>query len=91
MKMVNYDLKDYPAETRIPTMYFQPVPDFINTKVFLPPELQYQPNKKPNITFNQAVLSAERQKKYSKGKKIEEGCGPHGTDVQVNILLLLFF
>lgn len=65
-------------------MYFQPQADFINTRVFLPPELQYQPNMKAQITFNQALLTAERQKKYSRRSKDEEGCGPDGTDVKVS-------
>ncbi|XP_064211687.1 sister chromatid cohesion protein PDS5 homolog B isoform X2 [Tribolium castaneum] len=79
-KTTNYDLKDFPSETRIPTMYFAPQPDFVNTRVFLPPELQYQPNKKTNITLS--MLNAEKQAKKSKVKSKVEGCGPLGTDVQ---------
>ncbi|KAJ3648585.1 hypothetical protein Zmor_020378 [Zophobas morio] len=78
-KTTNYDLKDFPSETRIPTMYFSPQPDFVNTRVFLPPELQYQPNKKTNITLS--MLNAEKQAK-KKVKSKAEGCGPLGTDVQ---------
>lgn len=73
----NFDLKDFPTEARIPTMYFAPQPDFINSRVFLPPELQYQPNKK---TVTLSMLNHDRQKK-PKPKK-PEGCGPLGTDVQ---------
>jgi sister-chromatid-cohesion protein PDS5 len=79
-KTTNYDLKDFPSETRIPTMYFAPQPDFVNTRVFLPPELQYQPNKKTNITLS--MLNAEKQAKKNKVKSKVEGCGPLGTDVQ---------
>ncbi|XP_063905730.1 sister chromatid cohesion protein PDS5 homolog B isoform X1 [Zophobas morio] len=79
-KTTNYDLKDFPSETRIPTMYFSPQPDFVNTRVFLPPELQYQPNKKTNITLS--MLNAEKQAK-KKVKSKAEGCGPLGTDVQL--------
>lgn len=40
-KTVNYDMKEFPTETRIPTMYFaQQTENFVNTRVFLPPELQ---------------------------------------------------
>ncbi|KAJ8941700.1 hypothetical protein NQ318_023296 [Aromia moschata] len=77
-RTTNYELKDFPSETRIPTMYFSPQADFVNTRVFLPPELQYQPNKKTSITLS--MLNSERQKK-PKPKK-PEGCGPLGTDVQ---------
>lgn len=62
-------------------MYFYPQQDFINTRVFLPPELQYQPNKKTGITM--AMVNAERAPKKVKGKLKPEGCGPLGTDVQV--------
>ncbi|KAJ8934137.1 hypothetical protein NQ314_013596 [Rhamnusium bicolor] len=77
-RTTNYDLKDFPSETRIPTMYFAPQSDFVNTRVFLPPELQYQPNKKTSITLS--MLNNDRQKKLKPKKP--EGCGPLGTDVQ---------
>lgn len=63
-------------------MYFAPQADFANTRVFLPPELQYQPNKKTNITLS--MLNAEKQAKKNKFKSKTEGCGPEGTDVQVS-------
>ncbi|XP_074036685.1 cohesin associated factor B pds5 [Leptinotarsa decemlineata] len=77
-KSSNYDLKVVPSEARIPTMYFCPQPDFVNTRVFLPPELQYQPTVKSGITIN--MLNNEKLKR-AKPKK-PEGCGPQGTDVQ---------
>lgn len=81
-KTSNYDLKEFPADTRIPTMYFYPTPDFVNTRVFLPPELQYQPNKKSGLTL--AMVNAEhRPVKKVKGKAKPEGVGPLGTDVKV--------
>lgn len=70
-----------PVDTRIPTMYFSPQGDFVNTRLFLPPELQYQPNKKTGITL--AMMNAEKQKKY-KQKSKPEACGPLGNDVQVS-------
>lgn len=78
-KITNYDLKDFPAESRIPTMYFHPqAPDFCNNRVFLPPELQYQPNMKSGITMS--MVNAERNNKKPKMRK-PEACGPLGTDV----------
>ncbi|XP_019881586.2 sister chromatid cohesion protein PDS5 homolog B isoform X1 [Aethina tumida] len=74
-RTTNYDLKDFPTETRVPTMYFLPQADFLNNKVFLPPELQYQPNKKTSITLS--MLHHERQKR-PKPKKPEA----IGMDVQ---------
>lgn len=79
-KTTNYDLKDFPSDTRIPVMYFQPQPsDFQNTPIFLPPEMQYQPNKKPGITLS---MLNDNRKKTKPSKTKPEGCGPLGTDVQ---------
>lgn len=40
-KTTNYEMKEFATETRIPTMYFSQQPEhFVNTRVFLPPELQ---------------------------------------------------
>lgn len=67
-------------------MYFSPQHDFVNTRVFLPPELQYQPNKKTSITLS--MLNSDKQKKLKPKKP--EGCGPLGTDVQVGTRISLF-
>lgn len=69
-------------------MYFAPQPDFVNTKVFLPPELQYQPSKKQGITL--AMVDAEKQNKKPK-KQLPEACGPLGTECKVSCFLPLFF
>lgn len=61
-------------------MYFAPQSDFMNTRVFLPPELQYQPNKKTGITLT--MLNSDRHKKQ-KTKIHPEACGPLGTDMKV--------
>ncbi|KAK9873896.1 hypothetical protein WA026_002248 [Henosepilachna vigintioctopunctata] len=78
-KTSNYDLKDFPSDTRIPIMYFAPQVDFSNTRVFLPPELQYQPNVKTTISMS--LLNNDRNKKQRQKHKLE-GYGPLGTDVQ---------
>ncbi|CAG9857389.1 unnamed protein product [Phyllotreta striolata] len=75
-RSTNYDIKDVQTEMRIPAMFLKPQPpDFVNTRVFLPPDMQYQPNIKAGM-----LITNERQKK-PKPKK-PEGCGPLGTDVQ---------
>ncbi|XP_066263104.1 sister chromatid cohesion protein PDS5 homolog B [Euwallacea similis] len=82
-KATNYELKDFPSEIRIPTMLFVPQKNFQNARVFLPPELQYQPNKKQTLTLS--LLNNENKEKASrkvKGSLKAEGCGPLGTDVQ---------
>ncbi|KAL1497514.1 hypothetical protein ABEB36_008461 [Hypothenemus hampei] len=81
-KATNYELKDFPAEIRVPTMLFVPQKNFQNTRVFLPPELQYQPNKKQTLTLS--MLNNENKEKTAKKSKYQkpEGCGPLGTDVK---------
>ncbi|CAH0549988.1 unnamed protein product [Brassicogethes aeneus] len=77
-KTSNYDLKDFPSETRVPMMYFSPQPgEFVNNRVFLPPELQYQPQTKTSITLS--MLNHENAKKRPKAKCKPE---PQGMDVQ---------
>ncbi|KAG6464706.1 hypothetical protein O3G_MSEX014682 [Manduca sexta] len=45
-RSTSFELRDFPSDARIPTMYFSPQPDyFANTRVFLPPELQFQPKR----------------------------------------------
>ena len=45
-RTTNYEMKEFPAEPRIPPMYFRQHEDamFVNTKSFLPPELQVSRN-----------------------------------------------
>ncbi|XP_004922579.1 sister chromatid cohesion protein PDS5 homolog B-B isoform X2 [Bombyx mandarina] len=45
-RSTSFELREFPSDARIPTMYFAPQPeDFVNTRVFLPPELQFQPKR----------------------------------------------
>jgi sister-chromatid-cohesion protein PDS5 len=41
-KTTNYEMKEFPAETRVPTMYFRRHEDslWVNAKSYLPPEMQ---------------------------------------------------
>ncbi|XP_060530817.1 sister chromatid cohesion protein PDS5 homolog B isoform X2 [Cylas formicarius] len=80
-RATNYDTKDFPSEIRIPTMLFTPQRNFTNTKVFLPPELQYQPNKKTSITLSMLNSENPKTKRPKFNQKAAEGCGPLGTDV----------
>ncbi|XP_073962358.1 cohesin associated factor B pds5 isoform X2 [Choristoneura fumiferana] len=46
----SFEMRDFPSDARIPTMYFAPQDEyFTNSRVFLPPELQFQA-KKPVAT-----------------------------------------
>jgi sister-chromatid-cohesion protein PDS5 len=41
-KTTNYEMKEFPADTRVPTMYFRRHEDalWVNAKSYLPPEMQ---------------------------------------------------
>lgn len=41
-KTTNYEMKEFPAETRVPTMYFRRHEDslWVNAKSYLPPDMQ---------------------------------------------------
>lgn len=40
-RSTSFEMREFPSDVRIPTMYFAPQSEcFANTRVFLPPELQ---------------------------------------------------
>jgi len=41
-KTTNYEMKEFPADTRVPTMYFRRHEDalWVNAKSYLPPDMQ---------------------------------------------------
>nr|XP_032524256.1 sister chromatid cohesion protein PDS5 homolog B-like [Danaus plexippus plexippus] len=62
----SFELRDFPSDARIPTMYFAPQPDFfVNTRVFLPPELQFQPKRQGTTETNTKAKKRPRQDKDS--------------------------
>lgn len=50
-KSTTFELKEFIAEARIPTMYFKRHEDpmFVNTRHYLPPEMYNAPNAKKNV------------------------------------------
>ncbi|KAL0861628.1 hypothetical protein ABMA27_009125 [Loxostege sticticalis] len=57
----SFELGDFLSDARIPTMYFAPQPEFfVNTRVFLPPELQFQPKRTPAATEPAAARGKKR-------------------------------
>ena len=84
-KTTNFDLKEFPTETRIPTMYFKKTDEMINTKIYLPSELQINMNnpKGKNSTFSS--LTSERPQRKTKTKQKETGIGPNETDARVRV------
>ncbi|XP_063218306.1 sister chromatid cohesion protein PDS5 homolog B isoform X2 [Bacillus rossius redtenbacheri] len=67
-KTTNFDMKEFPSEARIPDMYLRPPDDpmFVNTRNFLPPELQAA--RKTGMTFVLADKGRGRQR--GRGRQI---------------------
>ncbi|XP_014204642.1 sister chromatid cohesion protein PDS5 homolog B-A isoform X2 [Copidosoma floridanum] len=80
-KTTNYDMKDFPSEARIPTMYFKRADEIIsNTKIYLPAELQINMINPKGKGINS--LTNERPTRKTKGKQKEVGIGPNETDAR---------
>ncbi|KAL7294326.1 hypothetical protein TKK_0012336 [Trichogramma kaykai] len=82
-KTTNYDMKEFPSETRIPTMYFKRSDEIItNTKNYLPAELQINMNnpKSKGSSMNSVI---ERPTRKTKIKVKEAGIGPNETDARL--------
>jgi len=58
-KTTSFEMKDYPTQPRIPSMYFRTHddPNFVNSKIYLPPELQIAPPKKASTVGGGGVGS----------------------------------
>ena len=87
-KTTNFDMKEFPTETRIPTMYFKKTDEIINTKNYLPAELQINMNnpRGKNTTFNSI---SERPQRKAKTKQKETGVGPNETDARVRFYFII--
>ncbi|XP_050671417.1 sister chromatid cohesion protein PDS5 homolog B-B [Leptidea sinapis] len=74
-RSTTFELREFPTDVRIPTMYFAPQPEFFaNSRVFLPPELQFQP-KRPN-TETTIPRGRKRQRANEKDIEISNECEP---------------
>jgi sister-chromatid-cohesion protein PDS5 len=73
-KSTTYELKEFPTEPTISTMFFAPPedPNFFNTENYLPPELVVQPPKKLGITIQylQPSSAANKKKRVSDHSRI---------------------
>ncbi|KAK7793042.1 hypothetical protein R5R35_004471 [Gryllus longicercus] len=83
-KSTNYDLKEYPTEARIPTMYFRRHEDglFVNTKIYIPVELQFQPPKKTGLPLSVPTENKGARKTRGRTLKQDKGVGLNETDVK---------
>ncbi|XP_054273999.1 sister chromatid cohesion protein PDS5 homolog B-like isoform X2 [Macrosteles quadrilineatus] len=72
-KTVNFEFKDFPAEARISPMYFKKNedPNFVNTKVYIPPELMMSGNGRKGLTNASVHMSTTERpvRKTTRGRK----------------------
>ena len=53
-KTTNFELKEYPAQLALSSLYFKPHPqgeDFVNMNVYIPQDMVYQPPKKAGVSL----------------------------------------
>jgi len=86
-KTVNFEFKDFPAEARISPMYFKrnEDPNFVNNKLYIPPELQLSGNGRKGLTNTTMhnTVAAERPVRRTRGRKPQsEPSDINQTDVK---------
>ncbi|CAG4939387.1 unnamed protein product [Colias eurytheme] len=83
-RSTSFELREFPSDVRIPTMYYAPQPEyFANTRVFLPPELQFQPKRQP--TTEPIARGKKRPRAIAdKEKENSNECEPsEASDTQI--------
>lgn len=89
-KTTNFDLKEFPSETRIPTMYFKRADELLaNSKSYLPSEMQINMSSpKGKGLLHNTHLGNDRPQRRTKAKQQKEiGIGPNETDARVSHLV----
>ncbi|XP_034943210.1 sister chromatid cohesion protein PDS5 homolog B isoform X1 [Chelonus insularis] len=86
-KTTNFDMKEFPSETRIPTMYFKRTDDLIsNQTIYLPTEMQINMTSSKGKSSLNIHNVSERSARRTKGKQQKEvGIGPNETDARLQI------
>ncbi|KAH0539698.1 sister chromatid cohesion protein PDS5 homolog B isoform X1 [Cotesia glomerata] len=85
-KTTNFDMKEFPSESRIPTMYFKRSDDLMSNVAvsYLPSEMQIDMTspKGKNTLLN---FVNDKPGRRAKGKQKEVGIGPNETDARLHI------
>ncbi|PSN32596.1 hypothetical protein C0J52_15180 [Blattella germanica] len=88
-KTTNYEMKEFPADTRVPTMYFRRHEDtlWVNAKSYLPPDMQiHAPKMKPGLSMVESSVGAKLVTRGTKVRgrnaKQQQGVGINETDVK---------
>ncbi|XP_046739783.1 sister chromatid cohesion protein PDS5 homolog B-B isoform X3 [Diprion similis] len=87
-KTTNFDLKEFPSETRIPTMYFKKADELLaNSKNYLPAEMQVNMSspKAKGLLHNTHIGSDRPQRRTKSKQQKEVGIGPNETDARLQI------
>lgn len=85
-KTTNYDMKEFPTEAKIPTMYFRRCDDiFVNTKMYIPAELQPQLPKKSGMGIS--ILPEKTVRKQKGRTPVSTTTGSNDNDVKVFLLI----
>ncbi|XP_046608926.1 sister chromatid cohesion protein PDS5 homolog B-B isoform X3 [Neodiprion virginianus] len=87
-KTTNFDLKEFPSETRIPTMYFKKADELlVNSKNYLPAEMQVNMSSpKAKGLLHNTHMGNDRPQRRTKSKQQKEvGIGPNETDARLQI------
>lgn len=82
-------MKEFPSETRIPTMYFKRTDETMsNIKNYLPQELQINMTTPKGKGFHNTHTTNERPQRRARSKQQKEvGIGPNETDARVRRFL----
>ncbi|XP_017761765.1 PREDICTED: sister chromatid cohesion protein PDS5 homolog B-like isoform X2 [Eufriesea mexicana] len=84
-KTTNFDMKEFPSETRIPTMYFKRADELLtNTRNYLPAEMQINmTSPKGKVSLHNTHSVSDRPQRRAKSKQQKEvGIGPNETDAR---------
>ncbi|CAH0596949.1 unnamed protein product [Chrysodeixis includens] len=81
----SFELRDFPSDARIPTMYFAPQSEyFANTRVFLPPELQFQPKRQATTEGNN-TRSKKRPRPLPERENANDVEPSEASDTQIQL------
>ncbi|CAG9792747.1 unnamed protein product [Diatraea saccharalis] len=81
----SFEMREFPSDARIPTMYFAPQGEyFVNTRVFLPPELQFQP-KRQATAVDPNPRSKKRPKPMPERENTNDVEPSEASDTQIQL------
>ncbi|XP_047520595.1 sister chromatid cohesion protein PDS5 homolog B-B isoform X2 [Pieris napi] len=84
-RSTSFEMREFPSDVRIPTMYFAPQSEcFVNTRVFLPPELQFQPKRGQQMEHTAAPRGRKRVRPIQNKEDNSNECEPsEASDTQI--------